>query len=331
MKKSIAINLMLLLLITVFSCKKDKTTVNPTTTPTTTGNYSSVGNFFAVNCSPMQTYTISAASGGSFTTPNGTIVTVPANAFITQNGGAVTGNVTINFKDVYKKSDMVLNKLSTNLFGGGLMKSAGMFYIKAMQGTQALMISAGNKISIKQPLNGLSVDNQMKPFILQKTPGDSISGWIAPQVNTDSSGHQNSYDSVYYATSSYIFNMYQFSCPADSGSWCNNDNSSYFSAYPQTTLTLNTLDSTSVYNTQIFLIFSNVNSMLWFDYNYTNTSFIDYYAPVGLKCTIVAIGVYKGNLYSSFTPITISSNLTVNFSLSQTTTAAFIAQLNALN
>jgi len=36
-------------------------------------------------------------------------------------------------------------------------------------------------------------------------------------------------------------------------------------------------------------------------------------------------------MYSSFTPITISANMNVNFSLSQTTDAAFKAQLNGLN
>jgi hypothetical protein len=52
---------------------------------------------------------------------------------------------------------------------------------------------------------------------------------------------------------------------------------------------------------------------------------------VGLECTVVAVGVKDKTLYSSFTPITISNNQIVNFTLSSTTTTAFIAQLKLLN
>jgi hypothetical protein len=325
MKKSVITILMLLIIITVFSCKKDKSTNNSNTTtpPPKTDNYSSVANFHALNGSHVRSFTHHATTGGRDTTPNGTVISIPANAFVTQSGTAVTGDITIELKDVYNKSDMILNDISTNLYGSGPMKSAGMFYIKAMQGNQALMMSAGRKITIVQPLNGLTLDNQMKPFILQK--GDTVNGWVTPPAGSDSLSNS----ALDISTTVYVFSLYQFNTPADSGTWCNSDNSSYFSAYPQTTLTLNPLDSIKDYHTELFLVFNNLNSMV--HVYRTGTNFKYLFAPSGLQCTAVAIGVKNGNLYSSFTPITISSNLTVNFSLSVTTTAAFKSQLNALN
>lgn len=68
-------------------------------------------------------------------------------------------------------------------------------------------------------------------------------------------------------------------------------------------------------------IYRNYNSPQNFPY---------YYAPVGLQCTVVAIGIKNGVLYSSFTPTTISNNLTVNFSLNSTTTTDFVAALKLL-
>ena len=66
-------------------------------------------------------------------------------------------------------------------------------------------------------------------------------------------------------------------------------------------------------------------------YNYGTNTFPYLYAPQGLQCTVVAVGVKGGTVYSSFTPITITSNQTVNFSMTATTTAAFESALTALN
>jgi hypothetical protein len=61
------------------------------------------------------------------------------------------------------------------------------------------------------------------------------------------------------------------------------------------------------------------------------TDFPYQFAPLGLDCTIVAVGVKDKKLYSAFVPITIGNNQTVKFSLNQTTTDDFKAQLNLLN
>jgi hypothetical protein len=316
MKKLMNVILILLLIVTVFSCKKEET-------PRNTENYSSVDDFLTKNASPIQTHNIDAVSGGSFTTSAGTVVTVPENAFVAQSGSPVTGNVIIMFKDVYKKSDMLLNDLSTNWYSAGPIKSAGMFFIKATQGTTPVLIKQGSKITVKQPLNGQPLDTTMMALVLAESI-DSV-GWTFPPF--DSFG--SAWDSLFFTPTYYVYNLYHFSGALNSGTWCNSDAPDYFNAYPQTTLTLQPLESISTYSTEMFLLFDDVNAMV---HVYSEDGNFPYhYAPLGLKCTAVAIGVKGGKLYAAFTPIVITENLSVNFPMTEMSTEAFMSQLESLN
>ncbi|MEI6853633.1 MAG: hypothetical protein WCL06_12350 [Bacteroidota bacterium] len=318
MKKLFTPLWMLALILFMFSCKKDKAI-------TSTDNYTSMDNFYSSNESPMQTYTIDGATGGSFTTPQNTVVKIPAFAFKTPSGDSVNGPVTISFKDVYKKSDMLLNQLSTNLSDGRPMKSAGMFYIKAEKGGQALYMAHGKSIRVTQPLNGVALDPNMRAYVIRK---DSANVWSNPWIGGNGSSivlYGNLVDTI----NGYFYNLSQFTPPLGNGTWCNSDNPSFFAAYPQTTLTLVPKESIADYSMQLYLFFNTVNCAVHIWDNDTDFSYI--YAPVGLQCTAVAFGVKDGKLYSCFTLLTINTNLHVNFSLSETTTADFMAQLNALN
>ncbi len=312
----------ILYIITAFvivSCKKE---TEETTPQVTVNGYTSVTDFLSKNTPVMQTYTISGVSGGSITSPQGTIINIPANAFLTQAGIPVTGVVTIQFKDIYKKSDMVLADMSTMTNFSSPLKSCGEFFIKALSNNSALILDAGKRITVSQPgalTGGLDSINVMQAFIQQDTLGQ-FGGWSPAPA-----------DSVFYSASNYIFSLYQFNAPVDTGSWCNSDNSTYFSAYPQTTLTLMPNDNVNSYGTEVFLVFKNISSMVHVYYEQFSSKFPYYYAPQGLQCTLVAIGVKNGVVYSSFNPITITANQSVNFTLSPTTTSAFITQLNALN
>ncbi|HMT28332.1 MAG TPA: hypothetical protein PKD91_03525 [Bacteroidia bacterium] len=311
-----------IILVAIFlnaSCNKEDGN-DPINQPDT---YSSTSQFLAANAVPLQTFVINATTGGTFTTSQGTEVIIPANAFITQSGSPVTGSVQIKFKDVYKKSDMLFDKLSTHMLFGGPIKSAGMFFIKAGQGSQEVILDAGKKITVNQPLNGLPLDTQMVALDMAR---DSIDvGWVFPPMGTPS----NPANSIIYTATDYVFSFYQFSTPLDSGTWCNSDNPGYFSGNPITTLTLNPLDNANTFQTDVFLLFNNVNSMI--HVYRSGATFKYYYAPQGSQCTMVAVGVKDGKLYASFKPVTITNNLTVNFTLTETTLDLFKTQLNLLN
>ncbi|MBA2613261.1 MAG: hypothetical protein H0U95_14930 [Bacteroidetes bacterium] len=315
MRKTI-LTIIIVSVAALYSCKKDKkndpeVTLNPVAA-TAVDNYSSLDDFYAKNKVSKQTYTINTSTGGSFVTPNATTVNIPANAF------NATGNVTIEFKDIYKKSDMLLSNMTTQMFLGAPLKSAGEFFIKA--------VNANNVAVAITPSAGINV---MQPFL--QPPDTSMLAFIAG-LDTSGGNDMSWYNSPGYTlltnATNYVFSLYTFNSPVDSGTWCNSDNASFFGAYPQTTLTLHA--NQTGYNPDVFLVFKNINSTVHV-YKGTTDNFPYYYAPVGLECTVVAIGVNNGKLYSSFTPITIGANQTFNFNLSETTTESFKTSLKALD
>ncbi len=232
-------------LIAIVGCKKDSTTSpSTTTTNSNTDNYSSMASFFAQNGVAMQTYTITGSAGGSFTTLQGTQVTIPPNVFYNNSLQVIKGTVTIYFKDIYQKSDMLLSDMPTNMSSGFPLKSGGEFFIKATSGGVPVSEYLAGVITIKQPISiKTPIDSNMGAFSLLSNQFDMV-GW---QLN-DSIGR------VEYSGADYVFSLYQFNSPEDSGSWCNSDNEDYFLGYNQTKLVLTETDNPATYNTFVFLI-----------------------------------------------------------------------------
>jgi hypothetical protein len=310
----------------ILSCTKEYK--NPQQPPPLTGGYTapkhhygSMKDFYKQNSVKAQSFNSDAAIGGTIVTPHGTVITIPANAFVTLNGVPVTGNVSIEYKELYKKSEMLYSDKPTVQYDGHPLKSGGEFFIKATSNGAAVQLTPGSFITVEQPLDGLPFDANMLAF----TALTDTFKWVPANnagVNDSISG--NSY-------TSYIFGLYQFNNPEDSGTWCNSDCSSFFSSYVQTTMTMQPDDNPLLYNTDVFLIFSDIKTMIHVYYSPMDQNYPYLFAPEGLNCTAVAVGVKDSTLYSSFTPIIIGTNQTINFSLSPTTDEDFYQALDALN
>ncbi len=311
--------------ITIYSCKKEENTATPATSATPE-TFSSIIDFQNRYGQQPVAHTINGTTGGSFTTAQGTIVSVPPNAFVTAGSIPVTGNVIISFEDIYKKSDMLLSNKVTMTMWGTPLNSGGEFFMKATENGNAVTLASGKIITVEQPvaLTGGIADTTMTAF----TVADSMGLGLGAGAGQNADWVPQPFDTInFIGNGSYMYSFYQFQNPPQNGTWSNCDNPYPFSSLPQTNLTLHTADSTD--NIELYLVFSNINSVIHI-YQYSS-NFIYPYAPVGLQCTAVAITTRNGNLFSSFTPITISNNMTVNFTLTQTTSSAFITQLNALN
>jgi hypothetical protein len=308
--------LVVFILAGIISCKKDKkepaadSQSTPAPAPTNTDNYSSLNDFYSKNGVKKQIFTINAASGGSFVTPQGTTIQVPAGCF------AGNSNVTIEFKDIYTKSDMLLSNMGTRMLSGAPLLSGGEFFIKAISNGTVVQITNSLSISIKQPKNPNDTTS-MQAFTAAKDTSSNYGWWNDPNA------------SVLNNTSNYVFSLYQFNPPLDSGTWSNSDSPLYFNSYPQTNLTIH--PTQTGYLMDVFLVLKNVRTMVHIYKDYSTGNFPYGYAPLGHEATVVAIGVKDGKLYSSFTPITIGSNQTVNFTLSETTTDSFKAALKSLD
>ncbi len=275
---------------------------------------------------PLQTYSINSATGGSFTTAQGTKVIVPSNAFVKlADNSPVSGNITIKFRDIYKKSDMLLSRMPTTTADRQLLKSGGEFFIKASLNDVPLQLAPGKIIDVEQPveLTGELDDGQMAFAIADTVSLDSAivpnnAGWV-----------QTNWGSVGSSSLNYIYSLYQFSSSPDSGTWCNSDNPYYFGNISQTRLTLKPTVDASQYYMDVFLLLKNVAAMV---HVYWDGNAYQYdYAPAGFDCTMVAIAVKDGKLYSSFKPITITQNLTVDFTIEETTENELLTQIKALD
>jgi hypothetical protein len=320
--KKFTIGAILFTISTFTACIKDK---NPIVS--TTDRYSSLSSFYGTNGVPMQHFTVNGQTGGSFTTPQGTMVSIPPNCFVDNSNNPVTGNVIIEFKDIYTKSDMLMSNMPPTTYFGAPLKSGGEFYIKAIANGSAINLNGHVPIKITQPLNGWASDKMMQAFkfalndsVIGPGPFDTVACW-----------QPSAYDTVTTNISNYIFSLYNFSSPVDSGSWCNSDNSQYFSTYTQTKFTIQTTDdSLNQLNTNVFLAFNGLNSLVHV-YMY-NSSFPYSFAPLGLQCTVIAIETRaNGQFRAAFTPTTITANGTVNFNCTPITTAAFKTKMATYN
>ncbi|AEA44509.1 hypothetical protein [Fluviicola taffensis] len=153
------------LLIFSTSCKKDKTqpTTPDPTNPAT--NYASA--FFNSNLSNgKQTFTINAGQTQTITGNKGTVIHFNPNSFVTASGTPVTGNIQIEFVEIYSKKDMILmNKQTVGKVWNGVspLISGGQFNIVAKQNGQNLKLAPGANYLIEAPApNGTT--NQMGLF-----------------------------------------------------------------------------------------------------------------------------------------------------------------------
>lgn len=315
MKKKILVSLLSFTLLLV-SCKKNKSPepveepVEQTQPPVNNDNYASLSDFYAKNAVVSQRFELLASAGGTFVSAKGSTIQIPPNAFVPANA-----QISVEFRDIYKKSDMLLSKAPTVTYGRLPLKSAGEFFLRAMQGNLPANTNTANPISVLQPVEG-EPDKDMKPFVAVNDSSDQMRWVNSPTF------------SVSPTPASYVFDMFQYASPMTYGSWCNSDNSTYFSAYQQTLLTMSV--KKGIEFPDVFLVFKDVTSMVHV-YAGSNGEFPYSYAPKGLSCTVIALGVKNGKLHASFTPITISANMRVACEPTEISTEDFKAKLKALD
>lgn len=96
----------------------------------------------------VQEFILDASIGGTITGSQGTRVNFPPNA-IGLNGAPVTGNITVELVEIYTKSGMVLQNMSTKGKKPNgdeeALNSAGEFFVNARQN--------GNQLEILNPIN----------------------------------------------------------------------------------------------------------------------------------------------------------------------------------
>ena len=124
---------LLLLTLSLFSCKKDE--VN-TQNLSTVGAYSTLPATLKAFAEPVQTINVSADSGGNYKLPNGIRFWLPKNAFRTPNGDSVRGTVQLTVAQYIDRSEMIYDNVltdNTDTLSTTSLNSAGAFLFLAAQ------------------------------------------------------------------------------------------------------------------------------------------------------------------------------------------------------
>ncbi|WP_027418079.1 hypothetical protein [Crocinitomix catalasitica] len=136
--------LILTISLGLFSCKKHEIIPGPIPT-------SNLENVFTDNVEDAkQDFTINNNAGGSFTGVDGTIVTVPVDAFVYADGSTVTGAVNIEMIEVLNYNDMVLMNKPT-VSGDNILVSGGQLKITATKSGSQVYLAPDASLSVMVP------------------------------------------------------------------------------------------------------------------------------------------------------------------------------------
>jgi hypothetical protein len=114
-------------------------------------------------------------------TKAGTQLIISKNAFIHQDGSLVTGSIQIEIKEIFYKSEMIFNGITT-LASDNLLESFGMVNIKAISNLMELVLKEDKKILLSIPNNQKGYDGQL--FYGEEIENKTIN-WVSAESNSD--------------------------------------------------------------------------------------------------------------------------------------------------
>lgn len=315
MKTNLPAIAMLIIIAALFGCNKDEDTGSSTPTPNPSTNGSVFEAFFDDNVADAtQQFTVSAGAGGQVVGSRGTRLAFAPGVFLFADGTPVTGQVDVTLVEVLGIGDMIwLNKQTVGNDNGTMrmLRSGGAINITATQGGSPLRITQG----------GLVVQ-------LPTTVGDPAMELFSGAEDEDGNMVWNRVDSSSVSVVvDYVDLTYYFT--ADSLMWMNCD---YFYTYPEITqVAATTPAGQSADSTQVWIAFPSENAVMNMYYDAANQRYLAaQMAPVGMQAVVVGLHRTANGDYSSFNPITITSDMEVPMTFSPTTLAEFQAALNAL-
>ncbi|MBI2967584.1 MAG: hypothetical protein HYY40_07205 [Bacteroidetes bacterium] len=313
-------------LIFLSTCKKDKLieTINPAPTGNNNNNnppvedsvstYQSLQEFFTQNDAPAQLFTINPALYNMVTGSKGGKIIIPANSLVDSLGNYPSGNVNIQYREIYSVKDMILSDKPTTSFGN-ILVSGGEFFLKITASGGALDIIPGQYLEIIIPtdtfISGMQVFGEMADTFgnLNWVQQDSITAFVTNDPWDDYA--------VYISDLNY--------------NWINCDYF-WYNPNPKTTVTLNFASNPSeTLDMSAYLVFTDINSVYGL-YPYLSTSAQAYNIPETTTPTAVAIGVgvTSKKLYFAKTSFAVTTNFTTTMTLTPVTTEELKAALDSL-
>ncbi|OWP64123.1 hypothetical protein CDA63_05175 [Hymenobacter amundsenii] len=264
-----------------------------------------------------QTFTYMPGRANTFTGTKGTVVTIPANAFV-RNGQALTAPIQLTLREVYSRADMVLSNTPTVAYDLAL-ESAGEVFLRAEQDSLVRM-AAGATIQL-QTLNppNLASRDSMRLFVAGLAGGTCFNWYLNPDFN---SGLSPTPTGNILTIGSLLYN--------GGIGWFNCDR--FYNAPNPLPVVVNVpgtnIDPTT--NTTVFAVFRDFNgSVSACNFTAPNT-FRSGNMPRGARVSVVVIRIVEGKLYYGRQDGTVQATTPFAPAMREITTAALVTELNTL-
>jgi hypothetical protein len=125
-----------------------------------------------------QTFLINAGKDTVIETQGGIVLSIPANGFLNNDGGAVSGEIEFVVKEALDEASIIKAGLSSKT-GDKLLETGGMFFIDARKNGDALKIKPGNAIYGQVPTDSMKAGMQL--FQGRRLANGSID-WVKPKA-----------------------------------------------------------------------------------------------------------------------------------------------------
>lgn len=319
------VSLLFLLLISIVSCDTndgDDITIMP---PTSAAFKSISEKGIKRN---TQKFTATAGKGMiSITSAKGVKLNINGDC-LTKNGNAVTGQIDIEYIELFDKGNMlVTNKPTMGITADGkknLLISGGEFFIKATQGGVELQTSCQMSMIVPATLtNGL--DNAMTLWngVINE---DGELAWREAKDGTDGG---NGKGGVQGEGTNYYVTFGNFG-------WTNVDRF-YSDPRPKTTILADAPEGYDNNNSAIYLSYDGegTNALAKLDTYTAAGLFSEHYGqiPIGLQCHVIFVTEDNGQWRYAIKAVTVAANDVYTFTLAETTVgteAQLVAAINAI-
>lgn len=170
-----------LILLGLNSCQKDIDIFTPYDNQTLDFSEldGAIADFFISAQVPVKQFSLDAATGAEIVTDRQSLVNIPQQAFETEEGEEVSGEISVMIQEGYTKAELVRwQKPST--YNNELYQSLGVISIEVSQNGKQLRIKEGSTISVNLSLSGLSEFTQL---FWAEASSDRYFNWQGPAVN----------------------------------------------------------------------------------------------------------------------------------------------------
>lgn len=129
-----------------------------------------------------QTHRIQPTEQQEIKASGGSVVVVPPNSFVFEDGTVPTGPVEVTVREAIKPADWILNGLTT-LSDGQILQSGGMLYVEAKANGKTLTLADGARLTVALPNKQRVIDPEMQLFYGEHAPNQNGNiNWQATQV-----------------------------------------------------------------------------------------------------------------------------------------------------